>query len=329
MVQDLDAATIAQWSEGLGSHRWLDAEFPCLGFPASSLERGLGPVAGCEPVIVDEDCGPFLQGQGSSGDSLVEERRVPLASAEHRGFGSSFRYPSVACDAEVGASVKNRVGVHGSSKGRRKNWIKKKLVRNYAVGEDLVWDNILKMSKCSLVGRVLGRNFSDKTIQAWATVSWGKHFGYVPEVELLNRGWFAINMQTEEDAGWLLSKCWHIDHSPVLMKPWNPLFDASKERVDIIPVWVKLPALPLHFWDIYHFRRIGDILGQFLEADLSFLETKVKRVARILVNLNIREGLAESIILEWGPDPITQILDYENIPFRCRRCHVHVEILLA
>ena len=93
--------------------------------------------------------------------------------------------------------------------------------------------------------------------------------------------------------------------------------------MDVVPVWVKLPALPLHFWDLYHFRRIGDILGTFLEADLSFLETKEKKVARILVNLNIREGLAEAIILEWGPDPITQILDYENVPFRCRRCHVY------
>ena len=140
---------------------------------------------------------------------------------------------------------------------------------------------------------------------------------------MLNRGLFAINLQKEEDLVWLQTKCWHIDHSPVLMKPWTPLFDASKERVDIIPIWVKLPALPLHFWDLYHFRRIGDILGTFLEADLSFLETKEKKVARILVNLNIREGLAESIILEWGPDPITQILDYENVPFRCRRCHVY------
>ena len=122
MVQASDAATYAQRSEGLlGSHRWSDAGFPCLGFSASSLERGLGPVDGREQVFVDEDCGPILQGQGSSGDSLVEDWRVPLASAEHRGCGSSFRYPSVACQTEVGASVINWVGVHGSSKGRRKN----------------------------------------------------------------------------------------------------------------------------------------------------------------------------------------------------------------
>ena len=93
--------------------------------------------------------------------------------------------------------------------------------------------------------------------------------------------------------------------------------------MDVIPIWVRLPALPLHFWDLYHFRRIGDILGAFLEADLSYLETNEKKVARILVNLNLREGLAEYINMDWGSMIIPQLLDYENVPFRCRRFHAY------
>ena len=115
---------------------------------------------------------------------------------------------------------------------------------------------------------------------------------------MLSRGWFAINLAKEEDLRWIQNKSWHIDHSPVLLKPWHPLFDASKERVDVIPIWVRLLALPLRFWDLYHFRRIGDILGTFLEVDLSYLETNEKKVARILVNINLREGLAEYINLD-------------------------------
>ena len=64
-------------------------------------------------------------------------------------------------------------------------------------------------------------------------------------------------------------------------------------------------------------------MGNFLEADFSYLETLEKKVARILVNLNLREGLAESINLDWGPVIISQILDYENVPFHCRRCHAY------
>ena len=76
----------------------------------------------------------------------------------------------------------------GSAKRRRRNWVKTKQVRNYAVGEYLAWDGVLEMAKCTLVGRVMGRNFSKKTVQDWAAVSWGEQLGYVPVVEMLNRG---------------------------------------------------------------------------------------------------------------------------------------------
>ena len=107
-------------------------------------------------AFVGGDCGQNLQGQGSSGDNSVEDWRVPLAAAEHRGCGSPCWFPSADCQGDVGVPAVKQVGVHGHSKGRRKNWIKKKLVRNYAVGEDLAWDNVLNMEKCTLVGRVMG-----------------------------------------------------------------------------------------------------------------------------------------------------------------------------
>jgi len=121
----------------------------------------------------------------------------------------------------------------------------------------------------------------------------------------------------------ILNKSWSLDHSPVLLKKWHPMFDASIERVDIIPIWVRMPALPLQYWNEFHLRGIGNMLGTCLDVDLSFLKTHVKQVARVLVSINIREGLAETIKLKWGPDVIIQILDYENVPFRCRRCHAY------
>ena len=53
-----------------------------------------------------------------------------------------------------------------------------------------------------------------------------------------------------------------------------------------------------------------NILRNFLEVDLSFLETKKRQVAQILVNINIREGLSETMNLRWGHYDIKQVLDY-------------------
>ena len=56
---------------------------------------------------------------------------------------------------------------------------------------------------------------------------------------------------------------------------------------------------------------------------MSFKITKLHRVVRILVNINVREGLFEKIHLSWGNTFFKQRLDYENIPFRCHRCHTY------
>ena len=86
---------------------------------------------------------------------------------------------------------------------------------------------------------------------------------------------------------------WVWDHNPVVLKPWSPMFDTNREHMDIIPLWVQLPSLPLHYWTPDNLKNIGNPLGSFLEVDLSFMDLKDQTMVRIMVNINIRDGLAE------------------------------------
>ena len=187
-----------------------------------------------------------LLDSGFSGNAQEEVRRVSLGVAEQRGFSSPVR----GCGSGKGISdgaTGTKEGGGGLVKKRRKSWIKVKQVKNYAVGEDIAWGSVLQMAKFTLVGRVLGRNFCRKTVADWVEEHWKGLLGYSPVVVMLNRGWFAFNFFKEEDLRRVLNKNWHLNHSPMLLKPWHPLFDASRERVDVIPIWVRMPALPLHF----------------------------------------------------------------------------------
>jgi len=290
-----------------------------LGFPADT------PLGGFTDVEVlakaAEDGGTRLEQEPVGGREHYagDAHRVPLDRAEQRGFASPGRDSGCVKEPPVGGTGSKK-GRSGTGKKRRK-WIKVKEVRNHAVGEDIEWSSVLQMATLTLVGKVLGHKFTRKTVAEWAEEKWKPLVGYAPVVVMLTRGWFAFRFKKEEELRRVLNMNWQLKNAPVLLKLWHPLFDASRERVDVSPVWVRMPALPLHYWDPYHFRKIGDILGTFLEADMSFLETLEQRVARILVNINLREGLAERINLDWGPVIIPQLLDYENVPFRCRRCH--------
>lgn len=64
-------------------------------------------------------------------------------------------------------------------------------------------------------------------------------------------------------------------------------------------VWIHLPRPSPQFWTEKLFRAIGNTLDLFLEADMSFLKTRDKSLARILVRLDPREGLIEEIYLKY------------------------------
>jgi hypothetical protein len=48
--------------------------------------------------------------------------------------------------------------------------------------------------------------------------------------------------------------------------------------------------------------------------------------ACICIYLNISKPLPRAIILDYQDDEWSQTLDYENIPFHCRKCHEHGNI---
>lgn len=127
-------------------------------------------------------------------------------------------------------------------------------------------------------------------------------------------------MQEEYTSG-ALARYWYIEMALVMLKRWNPLFDPEREQIGAGPLWVRLPRLPLQYWSEDVFVHIGNALGTYLDYDRSYIQSKNRSLAHILVHLDTREGLEEKLTLQWKNFTRIQILDYEGVPFRCRRCH--------
>jgi len=258
-------------------------------------------------------------------DSPVEDRQEPplISPASEEEVHIQDSGPVEAGEERPAQSppVIEKSGTEKGTRKQRRKCIKNKgLLRNLSLGDDVEMQEVVEMSKVTLVGRVNGRSFALGTIQNWVKEEWG-FLGYTAEVDELSRKWYAFTFRSEDQAQEVLRKNWSIQSTPMLLKPWTPMFDASRERVDTIPLWVRLPAFPFQYWKDKFFRRIGNRLGEFLEADESFMDSNQKRMARILVNINVREGLGDAVELILGHYRHIQKLDYENIPFRCRRCH--------
>ena len=66
---------------------------------------------------------------------------------------------------------------------------------------------------------------------------------------------------------------------------------------------------------------IGNYLGSFVKIVEATARGRYTSFAIICVYMNIFEPLPEMIELEYAGKVWQQLLDYEHIPFRCRRCH--------
>jgi len=82
-----------------------------------------------------------------------------------------------------------------------------------------------------------------------------------------------------------------------------------------MPVWVRLHNIPLLFWNHKVLISIGNTLGKFLKIDEGKLTKCIFTFTRICVEVDLSQGLLESILLNFNNTQWTQSLDYENTAF--------------
>jgi hypothetical protein len=130
-----------------------------------------------------------------------------------------------------------------------------------------------------------------------------------------------VIFRSKANAEFILAIQWYWDHHLFCSKPWHPLFDVNEEILSSMPIWIKLPNLPLQFWSDAGLKAIGEVLDSFITVDKRYKFSKHQLVAHILVDINPRHGLFESMDIVLGDKTYTQQLDYLNMSFCFSRCH--------
>lgn len=111
---------------------------------------------------------------------------------------------------------------------------------NLLLGDEVTVDQVMELSNTAAAGKEMGRLLSAKYIQAWVTKSWentlSKHW---------QKGWILFKFECPKEVERVFRTAWSIDSNPLLLKKWNPTFDVSEERMDVVPIWVCFPRLPV------------------------------------------------------------------------------------
>ncbi|XP_057861882.2 uncharacterized protein LOC131070389 [Cryptomeria japonica] len=184
-------------------------------------------------------------------------------------------------------------------------------------------DNLMDIIATSLHLTIVSRFFSFQhsidMVKHWAKSHW-KLKGSL-EVSAMPGGLFLFKFITEEDLIYVLSGSWAYGKHFLTMAKWKPGFDPSTELNHMAPVWVRLPGLPLEFWDEQIFRWIGNSFGCFVAADSVTLNKSKLVYAHFCVNVTINKTLPNFISLKskWGK--WSQDIVYENATLYCQKCN--------
>lgn len=181
-------------------------------------------------------------------------------------------------------------------------------------------EDVIRLSDSALVGKFSYSVLAGLEIGVWAEENWCPVLGYSPVCVSLVNGWFRFIFRSGADATQILGGLWLCGKSSLVLKRWHESFDPAKERLRFRHLWVLLPGFPLHFWSLDVCVGVGNQLGRFLFVDESSFEAFDKRVARILVEIDISQGLLPELTIVWREYTYVQELDYWKVSFRCFSC---------
>ena len=176
------------------------------------------------------------------------------------------------------------------------------------------------MRDYALICKFVGYWPAEKDMLTWIQQRW-KPKGHV-ELKLGAKGFFTVIFSNLEDRERIFEEGpYFMNNAGLFMRDWVDCYNPEKESMLAAPIWIRLFGLPTEFWDPEILKGIGNTIGSFVKVAESTKRGRYTTYARICAYMNITEPLLDSIELEYHDEIWNQPIDYEHIPFRCRRCH--------
>ena len=244
----------------LSSVRDLEAKRCSIIFP-----EGKGQASGWNPLAVR------LRGLGvvsSEGLKFTNVLEVPLKLKGVSKVQWKEKGVETMSFADVVKSTPKRVG--------ESVWLE--------VGEKKVCGRLDQLRHC-LVGRwgiISAPLLELEYVRSWTRQNWevkGKM-----KIAVLGRGILMFDIELSHEAERVLARGKRsIKENCLILDRWNPEVGCSYKYSNAVEAWVRVVGLPLNFWSLEVFKRIGDGCGGFIAVDEDIKSLSELQWARILV----------------------------------------------
>ncbi|XP_060972357.1 uncharacterized protein LOC133038279 [Cannabis sativa] len=156
-------------------------------------------------------------------------------------------------------------------------------------------------------------------MEGFAKRMWGDK---LDRVKLLSFGIYIIRFSNVEARDQVLNGGFiFFNRRPVIMKPWNPNENFSKEDVSRVPIWIQLEGLELKYWGEKSLFKIVGQRGKPIMVDAITKERERLSYPRILIEVSMNQKLPEMLEFEDEHGWNSSIgVKYEWKPSICTHC---------
>ncbi|CAN1168454.1 hypothetical protein LINPERHAP2_LOCUS27828 [Linum perenne] len=166
----------------------------------------------------------------------------------------------------------------------------------------------------ALVVKVLERTFSFFAVKRRLETLWARN-GSI-QVSNAANSFFLVRFADPNDyQRAAFQGPWKIYDYYFSVARWTPSFN-EEEPLKTILTWVRLPKLPIHYFNQVAVTRIGNCIGRTVRLDLATAEGARGRYARVCVEVDVSKPLLGKYMIE----NCTLFIEYESLENICVTC---------
>ncbi|KAK2361560.1 hypothetical protein QL285_086692 [Trifolium repens] len=172
----------------------------------------------------------------------------------------------------------------------------------------------------SLIMYVIGGELSMNAVKQFMIRTWS--FVKLPDMFFNEEGYFILRFHSFSDKDAVLMQGpYTIRNMPMLLRDWKPDFSLKRDMLRTLPIWVKLPQLPLYLWGVKSLSKIGSALGNPLVTDECTAHKLRVSYARMLIEMDVTQELPHDITIRDNEgNKMKQLVEYEWKPVFCENC---------
>ncbi|XP_031095201.1 uncharacterized protein LOC115999492 [Ipomoea triloba] len=170
----------------------------------------------------------------------------------------------------------------------------------------------------SLILRVLGRSVGYSYLHRRLTTFWKPEGNF--ELIALEQDYFIARFEFQADYDFArFGGPWMVLDHYLVVQEWIPNFDPTTNKTEKLLVWVRLPAIPVEYFEEDFLWKIGKKIGRPIKIDDTTSLVSKGKFARVCVEVDMTKPLLARFTLEGKAWPI----EYEGIHLVCFKSGIY------